>query len=299
MSQWTDDYSYWAGVQIDPTLGVFLLGDDEMIKDDVPYTVVATLRKTEWDGEGYKWLGTAVCWATKPRTELIVVGTEGEILAGPLDKLAEEQAIEIEREDDKSGFLTCAKAIGGRVYIGGMDRQVYRRTGKSAWEAVDQGLPYDSKRVVGFQAIDGFSEKEIYAVGRLGEIWRYDGKKWHAVSSPTNLILLGVHCAEDGLVYACGQVGTLLRGRGNEWEVVKHKATKEDFWDVTQFKGVVYVMTRKILFQLKGNRLTKVDFGDTEIPFSFYRFTQSKSEMWTIGSKDVMRFDGDEWTRIE
>jgi hypothetical protein len=299
MSQWTDEYSFWTGVQLDPRRGVFLLGSDEMIKKDIPYTVVATLKDDEWDGDGVKWLGTAVCWATKPRRELIVVGSEGEILAGPLEKLVEEDPIEIDNEDGKSGHLTCARAIDGRVYIAGMDRQVYRRAGKDEWEAADLGLPYDPKRVVGIQAIDGFSEKEMYAVGRLGEIWRYDGKRWHAVSSPTNLILLGVHCAEDDSVYVCGQVGTILRGRRNEWEVIKHKVTEEDFWDITMFKGVVYVMTRKVLYELKGKKLTPVDFGDTEIPFSFYRFAQSATEMWTIGTKDVMRFDGEEWSRID
>ncbi|HVO48906.1 MAG TPA: hypothetical protein VMT29_21495, partial [Steroidobacteraceae bacterium] len=147
--------------------------------------------------------------------------------------------------------------------------------------------------------LDGFSAKEIYGVGREGEIWRCDGKRWHRVSSPTNLILLGLHCAPDGVAYACGQVGTVLRGRGSTWELVPQKVTKEDFWDVALFKGVLYLATRNVLYALKDDELAAVDYGDADIPFSFYRFIVSESELITIGSKDVMRFDGQAWTRID
>ncbi len=299
MGRWTAEYSFWTGVQIDPTLGVFLLGDDEMMEQRVPHTVVATLKEGDWSGMGLKWTASAVCWATKPRRELIVVGHEGEILAGPLGTLKEEESIEIDPPEGKSGHLRCARAIGGRAYIAGMDRQVYRRAAKGRWEAVDAGLPYEEEEVVSFEAIDGFSENEIYAVGRKGEIWRFDGKRWRQIDTPTNLILLGVHCAEDGVVYVCGQVGTLLRGRNDEWEIVKQKATQQDFWDVAWFKGSLYLATRDVLYVLRDGQMAPVDYGDDDIPFSFYRFSVSPAELWTIGSKDAMRFDGTTWSRLD
>jgi hypothetical protein len=213
--------------------------------------------------------------------------------------LKEEEPIEIEPDEGKSGFLRCARTIGGRAYIAGMDRQVYRRSTKLRWEALDAGLPGDDDEVVSFEAIDGFSENEIYAVGRKGEIWRYDGKRWHQIETPTNLILLGVHCAADGVVYACGQVGMLLRGRNDEWEVVEQTATEQDFWDVIWFKGSLYLATREVLYVLRNGEMAPADYGDEDIPFSFYRFTATPDVLWTIGSKDVMRFDGATWSRVD
>jgi hypothetical protein len=303
MAYWTDEYSFWTGVQIAPDRGVFLLGDDEMMEKQLPHAVVALYEGDSWvpKPKGLEWSAISVCWATAPVTEVIVVGYEGHILAGPLDDMREETQIQIDREDDKSGFLKCVRSIDGRAYIGGMDRQVYRRTANRGWEAVDAGLPYEEEEVVSIEAIDGFSEDEIYAAGRRGEIWRFDGTRWHAVESPTNVVLLGVSCGDDGNVYACGQLGTILRGRNDTWEVVEQTVTDQDFWDIVWFKGAVYLATRKLLYVLKDGVLAPVDYGndDIDIPFSFYRFAASEKELWTIGSKDVMRFDGVTWSRID
>ena len=299
MSRWTDKFSYWTGTRVGPEQYVFLMGKDTLLEKQTPHTGVALFDRGVWTSKPLLWTAISLCWAQHPSEELIIVGYEGHIHAGPVKKMKDEARIDIDKNEGKVGFLKCARTIAGRSYIGGLDRQVYRRIA-GGWEPFDQGLPVGGeKEVVSIEALDGFGAKEIYGVGREGEIWRCDGKRWHRVESPTNLILLGLHCAADGVAYACGQVGTILRGRGDVWEVVAHTATKEDFWDVAMFKGVVYLATQNVLYALKDGNVAPVDFGDTDIPFSFYRFVVSEDSLVTIGSKDVMRFDGTTWTRID
>jgi hypothetical protein len=68
---------------------------------------------------------------------------------------------------------------------------------------------------------------ELYAVGWQGEIWHYDGEKWHQLPSPTKLVLVDVCCAGDGTVYACGREGLLLKGRDQTWEIVEPPGTPQ------------------------------------------------------------------------
>ncbi len=299
MSRWTPQFSFWAGTQVTPQVDVFLLGKDDLMEKKMPHSVIAVLDHGKWSATSVNWPAISVCWGEKPDRELVVVGYEGDMQAGQVGALKDEPPIDIDKGEGKTGYLKCARTIAGRVYVGGMDRQVYRRI-SGGWEAFDKGLPPgEAGQAVSIEAIDGFNAKEIYGVGRKGEIWQCDGKRWRQIASPTNLILLGLHCAGDGVAYACGQVGTVLRGRGDTWEVVPHKLIKQDIWDVVMFKGVVYLATRKVLYALKDGEIAPVDFGPVPIPFSFYRFAVSEDSLITIGSKDVMRFDGQSWSRID
>ncbi|HEX5244275.1 MAG TPA: hypothetical protein VFW23_13515, partial [Tepidisphaeraceae bacterium] len=116
--------------------------------------------------------------------------------------------------------------------------------------------------------------------------------------TPTNLILTRVVCGGDGNVYACGQVGTLIRGRKAKWELIQHGATENDFWGLAWFGGSLYVATSKALYRLEGNALTRVPIGP-DIPGSYYHLKSAYGELWSIGPKDVMLFDGKNWTRID
>ena len=105
--------------------------------------------------------------------------------------------------------------------------------------------------VVGFEAIDGFSEKEIYATGWKGEIWQNTGREWIQRDSPTNTILLDICCAGDGYVYICGRNSTLIRGRNEIWEHLELELNNENLWNVAWFKDALYLSTTKTVFKLK------------------------------------------------
>jgi len=193
------------------------------------------------------------------------------------------------------------RSIGGKAYAAGMDRQVYRRDGANAWTCIDASMrpPQESEDILGFEGIDAFSEKEIYAVGWKGEIWMYDGKKWAQIDSPTNLVLTAVCCAGDGNVYATGRRGLLLKGRKNKWEVVKQENTKQDLWGMAWYREELYLSSLEQVFILRKEELEAVEIGDDKPQISCYHLSAADGVLWSIGPKDVMAYDGKVWTRID
>jgi hypothetical protein len=107
-----------------------------------------------------------------------------------------------------------------------------------------------------------------------------------------------VFCAWDGEVYICGQRGILLKGRGARWEVIEQQETQEDLWDLQWFNGKLYLSTTRMLYTLEGDRLERVETGD-EIAGSCYHLDAADGILWSIGAKDILQFDGQEWTRIQ
>lgn len=176
-----------------------------------------------------------------------------------------------------------------------MKRQVYKRVDEKKWQAMNAAAPTGSD-AVGFEAIDGYSEDEIYTVGWNGEIWQFDGKKWHDRSTPTNLVLTCV-CCTPKTVYVGGQKGTLLRGRGDAWELIDFKEQVDvDIWDLCWFNDKLYVATITGLYTLKGNSLEDVDFGEGGTPMC-YSLSTAEGVLWSVGRDDVASFDGKKWQR--
>lgn len=180
-----------------------------------------------------------------------------------------------------------------------MMRQVYKRVGVNKWIRLDTLAMEKTKVVVGFEAIDGFSEQDLYCAGWEGEIWHYNGKKWRQLDSPTNLILFDCCCAPDGCVYVCGQLGTILKGREDAWEVLDHGGPKVDWWNCCWFQDRLWLACDRGLYTLgTGGALERVDFGEDE-PGTFRHLSTADGVLLSTGPKDSMLFDGNAWTRID
>lgn len=123
-------------------------------------------------------------------------------------------------------------------YACGMKRQVYRRADRGCWTLLDAG-PTPEPGVNGFEAIDDFSEKEIYAVGWEGEIWQYDSAMWHRRHDGTHVILVDLVCAGDDQFYVLGQSRKLVRGRGLQREIVNLVGTLKILRGVPASVGVI------------------------------------------------------------
>lgn len=301
---WTDVFSYVTGAVRNRNLACVANVADDRAKEKDDHTFFF-----QWDeGVWGRLTESSVEWTTvdsvvcsHPVTQVIFLGLTGEIFcAGSGD--VHEEVIREGRQDspENRGMMRGIGAIDGKAYAVGMQRQVYRRDEVNLWTCVDESARPDASddNVYSFEAISGFSTEEIYAVGRRGEIWRYDGSIWVRQDSPTNMILTKVCCAGDGNAYACGRVGTLIRGRGERWELIEHGATKRDFWSVAWFKNHLYLSTMQEVFRLDDDTLSKMDFGK-DIPSSCFALSAADGVLWSIGAKDVMAFDGTEWSRID
>jgi hypothetical protein len=299
---WTDEFSYTGGAIRDHVTVYFSLIGDDGAENHVPHAVFTAWRDGSWYDAGKKsWQVAGVAVVREPITQMVAVGRWGEVFCTGSDDTHDEHVVPsgAERPKDR-GPLTSVRRIGKSIYATGMDRQVYRRTGANAWNEISPRPKIKAKKgdLQGFQAIDGFSEKDIYAGGWNGEIWHYDGASWNALPSITDTVLVDVCCAGDGLVYACGREGLLMKGRAKKWKLVDLHDLEQDFWSIAWFQERLYVSTISGVYTLDAKGLTPVSMG-ADAPTTCYRVTADEGVLWSIGAKDVMSFDGTAWTRID
>ena len=144
--------------------------------------------------------------------------------------------------------------IDGAVYAYGMIRSVFKRTGVRQWENITTRKQHPdlyadveaSKETfvgdwVGFSALDGFGQNDLYAGGNRGDFWHYDGKAWSQQDLPANADISTIVCAPDGKVYIACRLGPVMRGREDRWEIIDpSKQITHSAW----FGGSVYFASK-------------------------------------------------------
>ena len=264
-----------------------------LLEQDIAHTSLLGLYQGNWGSNvDTDWDSTAIAVAKKPSEKLVFVGEDGDVCTYVGGKS--------EKETIKPApiLIRNTRTVDGLVIACGMRRQVYQRVAEGKW--VDISAPFsEPDEEAGFEAIDGYSLKELYAVGWKGEIWQYNGTKWTNRTSPTNVILSGVCCAADKIVYIAGKDGVLIKGRNATWEIIEWEDDVDvDLWDLCWFGGKLYVAAISNLYTLNGNHLDEVDFGEIEVS-SCYSLTEAQGVLWSIGNQDVLSFDGTSWQRYD
>jgi hypothetical protein len=282
-------------------LGYIVCTMDKFVEEDLPHSRIFSRDAGQWGGWTTEWTACSATVCAAPAERFLALGVEGETWVVGGGQASQEPAV----QDRQHGPVTRGPLreirgiVGGHAYAVGTCRQAYRRQAPGRWRCIDQTAqtPVEDIAETSFESIDGFSEQEIYAVGWEGEIWQYDGAAWAQRESPTNLALYKVRCAGDGFAYACGQNGLLLRGRGDRWAVIDHGVTEEDLWGMEWYAGKLFVSSTHYVYELDGGALSLTDFGD-EAPDTCYHLSAADGIMWSIGAKDVMEFDGTDWSRV-
>ncbi len=280
--RWTDTYSFTRGTALNLAQGFLVIVKDALAKDRRPHAICAMYNNDEWHEAGMAgWMAVGVCAV---KDEMVAVGETGGVLTLAGGTMGQEQIATKEQPS----------------YAAGMGRQVWRREGPRQWVAIDQGCrrAQPDGTPVGFEAIDGTSEKDLWAVGWQGEIWHCDGQAWRQIDSPSNGVLANVCCGGDGAVYACGRRGLLLRGRQGAWEAIEHESTIEDLWGLAWFADRLWLASTRALYTLDGDGLRLYGFDD-DTPATCYHLSAAGGALWSIGAKDVLAFDGTTWTRID
>lgn len=296
---WTDQFSFVHGAVRNRTTGYLALVGDEVAERKIPQAIFVVFHQNQWlNGADRKWRVAGMAVAKKPLEQLIAVAEWGDVLCMGSGDTHDEHVLAGKGGPKDRGPMRGARRIGDFIYACGMDRQVYRRDVQARWSDVGPKPRGKAKGTSGLEALDGFGDKEIYSVGWDGEIWKYDGKAWQLAPSPTNLVLVDVCCAGDGVVYACGRKGLLLRGRDQTWSIVDTGDMREDIWSLAWFEDRLYLSTMYSVYTLGPDGLQDVDMGK-DVPESCYRLSTSDGLLWSIGEKDVMAFDGKNWTRVD
>jgi hypothetical protein len=278
-------------------LGFIYACDPKKEEKEIPHTIVFTWDTGVLNRADYpEYNAHTACIIQHPEIGLLDASEAGYYTVQTRTTVTSEDIFDVSgpppAKPRRRGIRSVSE-ICGTAYAVGIRGMVYRLDDLSKWTRLDDGLP-DSFDV---QAIHGFDDADLYAVGRRGELWQYNGKKWLRRDLETNGNLTSVKCAADGTVYIGGYGGMLIRGRGDTWEVIDHDDTEEDVWDVEWFANTLYVSTLDGLFRLKGNHLQTVDYG-ADVPETTYQLSVAGGVMWSNGERDVMSFDGKLWTRI-
>jgi hypothetical protein len=297
---WTDLYSFVGGAIRQTDLGYLVLSNDDAAEKKIPMAGIVQWEPEGWaDGGTVNWRAAGVAVVRKPLEQLCVVGEFGEVLMLGSGDRHDERIGKGKNSPGERGPLRGVRTIGEHVYCVGMDRQAYRRDAARKWTPITQGLPpAEDDDVAGLEAIDGFSETEIYAAGWDGEIWQFDGQAWLQRDSPVNTVLVDICCAEDGWVYGCGRNGVLVRGRNEDWSVLDLGGFSDDLWSLASYSGRLYVATMEYVLLISDKGLEVVDMG-RDRPKTCYKLAAAQGLLWSIGAKDVMQFDGTTWTRID
>lgn len=274
---------------------------DKLAEEGMPHTLVFRWRDGTWVHNPIENATSSICTIEEPDLKVLNLGIDGEITLFTSAGFADERVDDSDEGPNDLLQLRCIRPIGARVYAAGLGRHVYRRIGPGAWQAIDEGVFVPRARrtdPVGFEAIDGLQENAIYAVGYLGEIWFYDGRRWIQQDSPTNVVLNCVRCRALDEVYIAGMAGTLLRGSNGAWEVIAQEETEEDFWGMTLFQDRIYVANYDGVFALDGDTLTRIDMG-LGPKFSTAYLDARDGVMWSVGQKHLAESDdGVSWREI-
>jgi hypothetical protein len=240
-----------------------------------------------WGAFTLKWTATRMWVLHTPELQVFATGPDGIVSVSTVKGTVEEIIDGSDEGPALRGHIRDLRGIGNHLYVCGMGRQVYRREGTSNWVRIDQGmrLPVGDTTVAGLNSIDGITEEDIYAVGYLGEIWRFANKVWHKIDSPTNVILHRIRAIRNDLVFVCGQKGVLLRGSGASFGIVPHDATTDNLWGMEWFKEKLYVSSGDMIYVLGPNDdLKPLDLGNLKTCGHLHA---NDGVMWSFGTKHL------------
>ena len=266
----------------------FYAWDEQKADPDMRWMVYDTV--VNWRAQGLVTIKPA-----GSRRTTVAVGSHGQYFEVEPESLAQAEGT----IEECSNVIRCLSSIDGKVFAAGMGRSVLVRDSIGKWREIGPGVSEDERdRVIGLEAIDGFTPEELIAVGRQGEIWHYLDGKWIQVDSPTNTNLNAVSCADDGTVYSVGDNGVIVVGKGDQWEVVETERT-ENLQDVSHFAGEVFVVTDFGILKLTDDGLVSEDrFENEDLPVACLILVKSEGGLVAMGPKDLFRFTGYTWDRI-
>jgi hypothetical protein len=214
------------------------------------------------------------------------------------------------------GPMTHIREIGGHLWACGHMGQVYRRFGQDDWRHVDQGLfvaidpaafadnpdaILDAANAAPvLDCIDGSSESDVYAVGMQGFMAHFDGRQWRKLELPTDEHLNWVRCYGTHEVWVCGYNGTLLKGNARDGFKDMSGVDDNQTWVcLSKFNDQVYLSAEEGLYVFDGKSIQPVKTALKPELQDAWRVDHADGVLWSIGVKDLARFDGTRWERVE
>ncbi len=298
------DYSIVCGVLRAPDLGYVSIGRDDLLaaREEHSYFLVYHQGRWLWptQEDHRDWSTTSATVVTGPRAQAFFLGLYGQIFRCGSGDVSDEGALH-QLPDGPATFapMRSIQAIGGRAYAVGVGRQAYRRVGPDQWERIDQTcrVAGAASHTCSFESVHGLHEEEIYAVGRGGGVWVFDGAQWTTEDCPTGAVLTDVRVLRSGVVLACGLGGTFLARTPRGWEVIRHAATDQDLWSLCELRDRVFLSTMHDLYEYVDGTIVPVD-RPPELRGASSSLTSAGDTLWAVGTKRIAALAGESWRVI-
>lgn len=209
------------------------------------------------------------------------------------------------------GYLNDIQQIGEHLYACGFAGQVYRRDGADNWVHMDQGILEPPGQGQYFaQVINGPHERAIYLAGcdvtdgfpARADFW--DGSRWSRLQLPVTAgRITNIHVESEDRILMCGDNGTLLAGNARSgFQTLGPLGASQLFTSVTKFQDLYYLGSNVGLFQFNPTLATRAfrkvrtrlqpELQDANIAQAV------DGVLWSMGTKDLARFDGTRWERF-
>ncbi len=304
------------GAVINDSNRVYFLARKDLTSDEsvslhdykIPARVIAA---AEGDGEFLRLGGIGVDDFSRPvlgisvvpKSQVIVIANDNDGTVLPIGGGQKTWPYESLQEGAIPGCKRI-RCIDGYSWAAGNRRLVYKRTDMGEWKKISNGFgadiePYGEMNNpdCGFKDIDGFSEREIYAVGGKGDVWRFDGNNWQQCGFPTNDQLSTVCCAKDGFVYI-GARNALWKGKENTWEKVCDLKNSREMNDLRWFEGKLWMAYDYSLHMWDGSQLfSEINYNGERLPLS--GFIDASDDMLLVASSySAWTYDGKDWFNI-
>src|SRR5437899_648574 len=138
---WTDSYSFVTGAVRRPHLAVLALVKDTTAEKKIDHTFYFEWNRGQWAGDetALPWGVVRMTVATHPIEQVLALGEDGQVWCCGSGDIHEETIRTADSDPRRRGPLRAIRAISGRAYAVGMDRQAYRREAAGRWVTIDDG----------------------------------------------------------------------------------------------------------------------------------------------------------------
>ncbi|OZI38044.1 hypothetical protein CAL29_06745 [Bordetella genomosp. 10] len=236
------------------------------------------------------------------------------------------------------GRLSAISQIGDKLYACGNGGQMYVRSG-SNWHLLTKSILFDPEaharlgrtappttdpgflqwlmdsrrqepRNLSLHDIAGQREDAIYVCGVEGTkpvLCFWDGGALHELEVPLEeAALTGIHMEHAESVWVCGREGVLLHGsHARGFTPVDLRKQHNLFHMITPYRGKLVLPS-----STRPGGLYELDTGTSELRRFAPALPKLRGDyifhaesvgdvLWVVGQKDIFRFDGNAWERIE
>ena len=247
---------------------------------------------------------------TERSSKYTSMSAEGDILIFSEETKSERiSGAGIEAADSRfHGRMRGLRVIGDDLYACGDGGQFYRRRELGAWAHLDPRFlqppdtPFEDKLMM--VQIDGPSENEIYICGYRGKLLFYDGVTARRIDLGTDANLVDILVENETTIWICGSKGTLLRGNHRDgFSQVPGITGQSLFNSMAFFDDNLYLAAStgrpSGLFVYDHGFLRGVRTGLEPEIRNPHILTARNGVMWAVSVKDILRFDGEHWERID